>query len=125
MNYERILISSGLSSLFITIINFCKTESFEFGGVTLAFILIAAGFYKINKSQTKGVSLGYIVGYLFATSTNSIVLGMVLATFSSPFLIAESVTVALNEVMTFHHWLCFIIGVILIIKGLVSSKKNN
>ena len=123
MNIEKFLISLGLSSLFVTIIDFCQTASFEFEGMIAALFLIGSGFYKLSKS--KAISLGYVLGYLTATSTNSIVLGMVLATFSSPFLIAESVTVALDEVMTFHHWLCFIIGLILVIKGFISSKKNN
>ena len=122
MNIEKILISIGLSSFLITIIDFYQTASFEFEGIITAVLLIGSGFYKLSKSKT--ISLGYVFGYLTATSTNSIVLGMVLATFSSPFLIAESVTVALDEVMTFHHWLCFIIGLILIIKGFVSSKKT-
>ena len=88
-------------------------------------LFIGYGFHKIKKSRSNGISSGYILGYLSATSINSLVLGMLLATYSSPFLVADSVTVALNEVMTFNHWLCFIIGLILIIKGFVSAKKNN
>ena len=125
MDFIKIIISLGLSSLFVTIIDFCQTASFEFEGIAIAILLVGYGFYKIKKSQSNGISSGYIVGYLSATSINNIVLGMLLATYSSPFLVADSLTVALNEVMTFNHWLCFIIGLILMIKGLVSSKKNN
>ena len=121
----KLLISVGLGSLFITIIDFFQTASFEFGGITMAVLFIGYGFHKIKKSRSNGISSGYILGYLSATSINSLVLGMLLATYSSPFLVADSVTVALNEVMTFNYWLCFIIGLILIIKGFVSAKKNN
>ena len=120
MDYIKIIISFGLSSLFITIINFCQTSSFEFGGIIMALLFIGYGVYKINQSK----SLGYIIGYLLATSTNGIVLGSLLATYSSPFLIAETVTIALDEVMTFNHWLAFSIGLILIFKGIFLSKKN-
>lgn len=121
----KLLISVGLGSLFITIIDLFQTASFEFEGITIAVLFIGYGFHKIKKSRSNGISSGYILGYLSATSINSLVLGMLLATYSSPFLVADSVTVALNEVMTFNHWLCFIIGIILIIKGFVSAKKNN
>ena len=121
----KLLISVGLGSLFITIIDLFQTASFEFEGITIAVLFIGYGFHKIKKSRSNGISSGYILGYLSATSINSLVLGMLLATYSSPFLVADSVTVALNEVMTFNYWLCFIIGLILIIKGFVSAKKNN
>ena len=121
MDFIKVIISCGLSSLFITIINFYRTSSFEFGGIIIALLLIGYGVYRINQSE----SLGYIIGYLSATSINSIVLGFLLATYSSPFLIAETVTIALDEVMTFNHWLAFSIGLILIIKGIFLSKKNN
>ena len=121
----KLLISVGLGSLFITIIDLFQTASFEFEGITIAVLFIGYGFHKIKKSRSNGISSGYILGYLSATSINSLVLGILLASYSSPFLVADSVTVALNEVMTFNHWLCFIIGIILIIKGFVSAKKNN
>jgi len=122
MNIEKMLISFGLSSLFITIIDFYQTSTFEFAGMIGALFFIGAGFNKLKKSNS--ISSGYVLGYLSATSINSIVLGMVLATYSSPFLVADSVTVALDEVMTLNHWLAFIIGLILILKGILSSKKN-
>ena len=125
MDSIKIIISFGLSSLFITIIDFCQTASFEFEGIIIALLFIGYGFYRINQSKLDGISLGYIIGYLSATSINSIVLGFLLATYSSPFLVAETVTIALDEVMTFNHWLAFSIGLILIIKGIVSSKKNS
>ena len=124
MNFEKKLISIGLSSFFITIIDFYQTASFEFEGIIAAVLLIGVGFHRIKKSRSNGISPGYILGYLSATSINSLVLGILLASYSSPFLVADSVTVALNEVMTFNHWLCFVIGLILIIKGFVSSKKT-
>ena len=124
MNYEKILISIGLSSLLVTVIDFCQTSSFEFEGITIAVLFIGYGFHKIKKSQSNGISPGYVLGYLSATSINSLVLGILLATYSSPFLVADSVTVALDEVMTLNHWLAFIIGLILILKGILSSKKN-
>ena len=122
MNIEKLLISFGLSSLFITIIDFYQTSTFEFEGMIGALFFIGAGFNKLKKSNS--ISLGYVIGYLSATSINSIVLGMVLATYSSPFLVADSVTVALDEVMTLNHWLAFIIGLILILKGVFLSKKK-
>ena len=122
MNIEKILISLGLGSFFITIIDFYQTASFEFEGIIGALFLMGSGFYKLNKSKT--ISLGYVFGYLSAISTSNLVLGMVLATYSSPFLIAESVTIALDEVMTFNHWLAFSIGLILIFQGILSYKKN-
>ena len=124
MNFEKILISVGLSSLLVTVIDFCQTSSFEFEGITIAVLLIGYGFYRIKKSQSNRINLGYILGYLSATSLNSLVLGILLATYSSPFLVADSVTVALAEVMTFNHWLAFAIGLILILKAIFSSKKN-
>ena len=124
MNFERILISFGLSSLFITIIDFCQTSSFQFEGIAIAMLLIGYGFHKIKKNRSNGISSGYILGYLSATSINNIVLGMVLATYSSPFLVADSVTVALDEVMTLNHWLAFAIGLILIFKGIFSLRKG-
>ena len=125
MDSIKIIISFGLSSLFITIIDFCQTASFEFEGIIIALLFIGYGFYRINQSKLDGISLGYIIGYLSATSINSIVLGFLLTAYSSPFLVAETVTIALDEVMTFNHWLAFSIGLILIIKGIVSSKKNS
>ena len=124
MNYEKILISIGLSSLLVTVIDFCQTSSFEFEGITIAVLFIGYGFHKIKKYRSNGISAGYVLGYLSATSINSLVLGILLATYSSPFLVADSVTVALDEVMTFNHWLAFAIGLILILKSIFSSKKN-
>ena len=124
MNFEKILISIGLSSLLVTVIDFCQTSSFEFEGITVAVLFIGYGFHKIKKSRSNGMSSGYVFGYLSATSLNSLVLGILLATYSSPFLVADSVTVALAEVMTFNHWLAFAIGLILILKAIFSSKKN-
>ena len=124
MNHLRIIISVGLSSLFVALINLFQNASFDFGRVVIGLILIGYGFYKIHKTKTGGLNFGYIVGFLSSTSFNSLVLGILLATYSSPFLLADTVTIALNEVMTFNHWLSFIIGLILMLKGFLSLNKT-
>ena len=125
MNHLRIIISVGLSSLFVTLINLFRNASFDFGGVVIGLILIGYGFYKIHKTKTGGLNFGYIVGFLSATSFNSLVLGILLATYSSPFLLADTVTIALDEVMTFTHWISFVIGLILILKGFLALHKSS
>ena len=125
MNYLRIIVSIGLSSLFVTLINLFRSKSFDLYGIIIAVLLIGYGFYRINKTKSGGLRFGYIVGFISATSFNSLVLGMILATFSSPFLLADTVTIALNEVMTFTHWISFVIGLILILKGFLALHKSS
>ena len=125
MNYLRIIVSVGLSSLFVTLINCFHFKSFDLDGIIIAVLLLGYGFYKIHKKRSEGLSFGYIVGFISATSFNSLVLGIILATFSSPFLLADTVTIALNEVMTFNHWLSFIIGLILMLKGFFKFYKSS
>jgi len=125
MNNLRIIVSVGLSSLFITLINLFYFKKFDLDGVIIAVLLIGYGFYKIHRMRSEGLNFGYIVGFISATSLNSLVLGIILATFSSPFLLADTVTIALNEVMTFNHWLSFIIGLILMLKGFLAFYKSS
>ena len=123
MNFEKISISIGLSSLYVSFIDFYLTKSFDYDGLIMALIFIGLGIRKI--SQSTKLSSGYIAGYLAATSVQNLVLGMVLVSCSSPFLITDSVTIATTEIMTSTHWIAFIIGLILILRGLFTSKKTD
>tara|TARA_Y100000590_G_scaffold424070_1_gene530562 strand:- start:362 stop:757 length:396 start_codon:yes stop_codon:yes gene_type:complete len=123
INFEKISISIGLSSLYVSFIDFYLTKSFEYNGLIMALIFIGLGIRKL--SQSSKISSGYITGYLAATSIQNLVLGMILVSYSSPFLIADSVTIATTEIMTSTHWIAFIIGLILIARGLFTSKKTD
>ena len=123
INFEKTSISIGLSSLYVSFIDFYLTKSFEYNGLIMALIFIGLGIRKL--SQSTKITSGYIAGYLAATSVQNLVLGMILVSYSSPFLIADSVTISTTEIMTPTHWIGFIIGLILITRGLFTSKKTN
>ena len=121
---DKIQLSFGISFVLITILDFLHTKTFEIEGLAFAIVFIYKPIQKIINHKHNN-RIGYISGYLLKTSMNSIVLGMILVTYSSPFLVADTVTIALNEVMTFNHWLAFFIGIVLIISGICKEKSNN